>query len=528
MQGRATLLSTGSLAGESLTECVAAPAPSLTKMGTEGAEAVESTRVRPLTMPGLIAIIYYSVCGGPFGTEPVVAAAGPLLALVGFVVMPMIWSVPEALVAAELATAFPTNSGYTTWVTAAFGPFWGFMEGFLSWLAGVTDSAIYPVLFRDYLKHVWPAVGHGWTGYVFVVSLSVVLSLLNFRGLSIVGWSALVLALFTISPFLFIVPVAFTKMNASNLLILPESFEAVDWKTYLNVLFWNLNYWDSASCLAGEVHEPQKAFPRALFITALLVFASYLLPLAAGIGLPGKGGGTDWKNWESGTLATIGQITGGASIKAWVVAASAVSNIGQFVSEQAECSFQLLGMAKLGWLPSFLGRRSCYETPSAGIVICLLIVVSLATFDFSAIVDLLNGLYCMAQLLEFAAFIQLRRDPHAQQVLRRPYQIPLKSTAAVVAMLLPPILFCLLMLSLPFFAGDIFQIIVFIVVPIIGVLLYQFLEISRRRKWLQFDRDPPRGLDDILAAQTPVHAALTNEPSTGRDFMLPSAAIPAT
>ena len=36
---------------------------------------------------------------------------------------------------AELATAFPEDSGYVAWVTAAFGPYWGFQEGFWSWCA---------------------------------------------------------------------------------------------------------------------------------------------------------------------------------------------------------------------------------------------------------------------------------------------------------------------------------------------------------------------------------------------------------
>lgn len=58
--------------------------------------------------------------------QDAVAAAGPLLTLLGFVVFPILWSVPEALITAELATAFPENSGYVAWVTAAFGPFWGF------------------------------------------------------------------------------------------------------------------------------------------------------------------------------------------------------------------------------------------------------------------------------------------------------------------------------------------------------------------------------------------------------------------
>lgn len=57
------------------------------------------------------------------------AAGGPLLVLAGFLVLPLVWSVPEALITAELATAFPENSGYVAWVTAAFGPFWGFQVG---------------------------------------------------------------------------------------------------------------------------------------------------------------------------------------------------------------------------------------------------------------------------------------------------------------------------------------------------------------------------------------------------------------
>lgn len=66
-------------------------------------------------------------------TQDAVSSGGPLLALIGFCVLPFFWSVPEALVTAELATAFPEDSGYVAWVTAAFGPYWGFQEGFWSW-----------------------------------------------------------------------------------------------------------------------------------------------------------------------------------------------------------------------------------------------------------------------------------------------------------------------------------------------------------------------------------------------------------
>eukprot|EP00434_Breviolum_minutum_P001576 symbB.v1.2.001393.t1/scaffold67.1/size356791/19 len=216
-----------------------------------------SQRLRSLSMPGLVAIIYYSVAGGPFGTEDVISAAGPLLGLLGFLLMPAVWSVPEALVAAELATTFPSNGGYVTWVTAAFGPFWGFLEGFLSWTSGVSDNAIYPVLFCDYLKHVIPATAVGWPRILCVVTFTLVLSWLNYLGLSIMGWSAVMLAIFTVLPFLYVVPMCLPRVELANLLVVPTAQE-MDWQKYLNVLFWNLNYWDSASTLAGEVFEPRR------------------------------------------------------------------------------------------------------------------------------------------------------------------------------------------------------------------------------------------------------------------------------
>lgn len=64
----------------------------------------------------LVLLIFYGVSGGPFGVEPVVAAGGPLLALLGFLFLPLVWSIPEAMVTAELSTTFPEASGCVAWV----------------------------------------------------------------------------------------------------------------------------------------------------------------------------------------------------------------------------------------------------------------------------------------------------------------------------------------------------------------------------------------------------------------------------
>ncbi|XP_058753488.1 probable polyamine transporter At1g31830 [Vicia villosa] len=94
----------------------------------------------------LIFLIFYEVSGGPFGVEDTVRAAGPLLSLVGFLVFPPIWSVPEALLTAEIGTMFHENGGYVVWVSSALGPFWGFQLGWMKWLSGVIDNALYPVI----------------------------------------------------------------------------------------------------------------------------------------------------------------------------------------------------------------------------------------------------------------------------------------------------------------------------------------------------------------------------------------------
>lgn len=71
------------------------------------------------------AVAYFLTAGGPFGIEPAVIAAGPLPCFVVLGVLPLIWSLPQALVTAELASLIPDNGGYILWATDAFGDFAG-------------------------------------------------------------------------------------------------------------------------------------------------------------------------------------------------------------------------------------------------------------------------------------------------------------------------------------------------------------------------------------------------------------------
>lgn len=98
----------------------------------------------------LISIVFFS-SAGPFGAEQSLSGGGPLYTIIGYIVVALFWSLPIALVVAELSPAFPHDGGYVVWVREAFGrkagPFLGFQEGWWSYGSGVVDNALYPSLF---------------------------------------------------------------------------------------------------------------------------------------------------------------------------------------------------------------------------------------------------------------------------------------------------------------------------------------------------------------------------------------------
>jgi hypothetical protein len=111
---------------------------------------------RTIGWVGVAALVYFNVSGGPYGSEGLISALGPLPGLIAVIVFPLIWAFPLSLITAELSTSFPENGGYTIWVSEAFGEFFGFQEGYWSWISGVVDNAVYPVLALNYMLQAPP------------------------------------------------------------------------------------------------------------------------------------------------------------------------------------------------------------------------------------------------------------------------------------------------------------------------------------------------------------------------------------
>ncbi|KAJ3674339.1 hypothetical protein LUZ60_004955 [Juncus effusus] len=427
------------------------------------------SRPRLSVLP-LIALIFYDVSGGPFGVEDSVSAGGgPLLSLLGFLLLPLLWSLPEALITAELASAFPTNGGYVVWISAAFGPFWAFQEGFWKWTSGTLDNALYPVLFLDYISHSLSFFSR-FSSLCFITS---VLTYLNYRGLHLVGISAVVLTVFSLSPFVAMALLSVPKIRPGRWIKFDK--KKLDLRAFFNSMFWNLNYWDKASTLAGEVDDPTRTFPKAIFGSIFLVVLAYLIPLLAGTGALDE---SQTDKWTDGYFSTVGLIIGGKWLQIWIQAAAAMSNMGLFEAEMSCDSFQLLGMSELGMIPSIFSKRSKYGTPTYSILLSATGIIILSFMSFQQIIEFLNFLYALGMLLEFLAFIKLRfKNPD----LERPYEIPLGKIGAVLICIPPSILLILVMCLASRTTFLVSGIVVFL-----GFVLYFILGKLKEKKWVDF------------------------------------------
>src|SRR6266550_867610 len=307
---------------------------------------------RSLTILSLVAVMFFNVSGGAFTTESLIVAVGPAIGLLILVLVPIFWSVPEALIVGELASMLPEEGGYYRWVYHAFGPFWAFQNGWWTWMYSLVDMAIYPVLFNQYLSFFIPGLSDT---VQWIISLAVIwiATGINLRGSGKVGLVSLVSGGFILGVFLLV-----------SLAALPHATH-LPWQSPgshtvgtgglgvgLSIALWNYIGWDNASTVQGEVRDSSRSYPRALAITLPLVTLGYLVPLAATLSA------TDWTRWREGgwpDIAMMATGVAGPTLAVLLGVAGMVSAVALFNALLLSYSRIPFAMAVDGLLPRPLG-----------------------------------------------------------------------------------------------------------------------------------------------------------------------------
>jgi len=102
--------------------------------------------------------------------------------------------------------------------------------------------------------------------------------------------------------------------------------------THMHIfLSFSLSSFDVGSCFAGEVRDPERVFPRAMFLSVVFVVLSYILPLAIALGATDS----TQEQWTAGFLVTAAKNIGGHWLGVWTVFAAAISNLALFEAEMS-------------------------------------------------------------------------------------------------------------------------------------------------------------------------------------------------
>ena len=105
---------------------------------------------------GMVVVGFFWVHGGIYGNEAMLMAGPPLYVFIMLGIVPFVYSLPIALIVAELSTAFPEDGGYVVWVQEACGKTIGSHHAYWVWIIYVVDAAIYPVLVANYVDTMVP------------------------------------------------------------------------------------------------------------------------------------------------------------------------------------------------------------------------------------------------------------------------------------------------------------------------------------------------------------------------------------
>jgi amino acid transporter len=425
---------------------------------------------RELTLLPLFGLIYFTVCGGAFGAEPIIGWSGPGMAMLLLILTPIVFSIPIMLMVRELQSMMPVEGGYYHWIKQGLGGFAGFMSGWLMWVVSWLDVSIYPVWATYYLGFLFPALSEGTTIGGVYLSASLLqfltaalliwsISLLQIRGSRLSGLTSTWIGLVMITPLIIMSIIGIYSWIKSGTTVAlpftpPDTTIIAALSTGLFVAMWNYMGWELPTAAGDEIVNPKKTYPRAMALVLVAAILTYALPTLAGLyggagdngryqmwGIEeyadGEGIGpvladygitdaqiAEWgvnpeasSGWEFPDIAqVIGEkVAGKGSMLASglgliVMIAAVLSMIGLFIGNSLGGSRVPFALAEDGMFPKWLVKvHPKYGTPWIAIIFVGVIFTIFATNAFAFLVVADVFLQSVVIVMEFIALWRLRK-----------------------------------------------------------------------------------------------------------------------
>jgi amino acid transporter len=184
--------------------------------------------------------------------------------------------------------------------------------------------------------------------------------------------------------------------------------------TAILVALWNYMGWDNASTVAQEVDNPQRNYPRAMFLSVTAVAVTYVVPLTA-IAFAGLG----IAQFTTGSWADAATALAGPWLGVAIVFGGTITGLGMFNALTMSYARVPMVLAEDGMLPTSLARRNRKGVPWVAVLVCATAWALALQFSFERLIAIDLMLYGGSLILEFVALVVLRiREPN----LARPFR----------------------------------------------------------------------------------------------------------
>jgi amino acid transporter len=373
-------------------------------MTTSATSSPESSLVRALGVRQLAASIVNVTVGAGIFVLPAAVAAGlgsaaPAAYLVCAVAMVLIVT-SFALAGSRVSL----TGGIYAYVEVAFGPYIGFLAGVFQWLMLWLTAGGLLSAFADQVGLLVPGAGAGLPRVAIIVATVTLLGFVNVRGVAIgarVIEGAVVAKLLPLAIFL-AVGVFFVEPAALAWPGWPPGDKLGE--TVLLLIFAFVGI-EVALVPSGEVRDPRRTVPRAIYLALGVTTVLYLAVQAVAQGVLGADMA---KHAEAPLAAAAGRFLGEGG-RLLVLAGGAVSMFGYMCGDMLSSPRSLYAFGRDGFLPSALARiHPTFHTPYVAIAGHALLAALLATTSSFRYLALLSNVSVLTlYLLCCAAAVRL-------------------------------------------------------------------------------------------------------------------------
>jgi basic amino acid/polyamine antiporter, APA family len=351
------------------------------------ASSSESSLLRSIGTFGLAASIVNVTIGGgifrlPADMAGTLGATAPIAYLLCALAMGLI-----VLCIAEAGSRVTMTGGPYAYVEVAFGPFVGFLAGFLLWMLLTFAMAAVATVLVANLGALVPVLASRGASAAALVAIYAAFAVINILGVERGARVNSALTVAKILPLLLLITGGLFAIDPDNLAIGDPPDMPLLARSSLLLIFAFAGI-EAAIVPGGEVKDPARTVPRAIFIAMAAITVLY-----AGLQFVAQGVlGPALATSKAAPLAEAAGVALGSWARTLLLVGAVISMIGHAGAMILAAPRTLFAFARDGFLPAAIARlHPVHRSPFVAILLqCAVVIVLAITSTFERLAILAN------------------------------------------------------------------------------------------------------------------------------------------